>query len=333
MSIQKFDSNFIIFPDLKSNLYTLEYNDLIKPVYIFLSNMPDHDFYKGQLKFYVQVHSGQFIGSYRDSLFKQNDSIYEGLINFSLNSEVELPMKTINIVKLQCLKSGIITLYYLRENLASFYQGTNINYYIHQISYTYGYYKLTNYYFQVFTITGESEVDLTNIKGDKYKNSFYKKIYYPYSAGRYIVNVRGTRSLMISIVNVGENNKTLEKENEDIYMVKSGEIIYISLGYDKKSINISSNISGFYWTYEFSQTDDINYLPRNTYGLSNYEIGNTTYIKNPHYFKPNNTYYFWFITLKHLHNESVDKFTYEYISDKDSEIENNKMKINHFLQV
>ena len=122
VSIQKFDSNFIIFPDLKSNLYTLEYNDLIKPVYIFLSNMPDQDYYKGQLKFYVQVHSGQFIGSYRDSLFKQNDSIYEGLKNFSLYSEVELPMKTINIVKLQCLKPGIITLYYSRENLASFYQ-------------------------------------------------------------------------------------------------------------------------------------------------------------------------------------------------------------------
>ena len=89
---------------------------------------------------------------------------------------------------------------------------------------------------------------MTNIKGDKYKNSFYKKIYYPYSAGRYIVNVRRTRSLMISIVNVGGNNKTLEKENEDI-LVKSGEIIYISLGYDKRSKNISSNISGFYWTY------------------------------------------------------------------------------------
>ena len=173
---------------------------------------------------------------------------------------------------------------------------------------------------------------MRRIKGDIIKNSFYKNVYYPYTSGYYNVYVFCTQCLMLSTVNVGENNKTLAKENEDI-LVKSGEITYISLGYDKSSIKIGSNISGFYWTYEFSQTDDINYLPRNTYGLSNYEIGNTTYIKNPHYFKPNNTYYFWFITLKHLHNESVDKFTYEYISDKDSEIENNKMKINHFLQV
>ena len=72
-------------------------------------------------------------------------------------------------------------------------------------------------------------------------------------------------------------------------MVKQGEITLISLDFDKRSINISSNISWFYWTYEFSQTDDINYLPENTSGLSNYEAGNFVYIKNPHYFSLNNT--------------------------------------------
>lgn len=69
VSIQKLDSNSIIFPYLRSNLYTLEYNDLNKPVYIFISNIPDHDYFRRQLKFFVQVHSGQFISSYRDSLF------------------------------------------------------------------------------------------------------------------------------------------------------------------------------------------------------------------------------------------------------------------------
>jgi hypothetical protein len=188
------------------------------------------------------------------------------------------------------------------------------------MSYTYGSYNeaLTNIYFHVFTINGNSEVDLTRIKGDKYKNSFYTKFYYPYTGGLYIVNVLGFQSLMLSTVNIGETNITLAKENEDI-LVKSGEITYISLGFDKKSINISSNMSGFYWTYEFSQTDDINFLPRKTYGLSNYEVGNTTYIKNPHYFQPNNTNYYWFITFKHLHNESIVKFTYEYISEKSNE--------------
>jgi len=66
--------------------------------------------------------------------------------------------------------------------------------------------------------------------------------------------------------------------------------------------------------------------------LSNYEIGNTTYIKNPHYFKPNNTNYYWFVTLKHLHNESFAKFTYEYISEKDSEIEKQPDENKSFLK-
>ena len=224
---------------------------------------------------------------------------------------------------MQCLKPGIITLYYSREHISNFYQGTNISYYTSSMTYKYDYYRQapTNIYFQVFTITGWSEVDLKRIEGDIIKNSFYKKVYYPYTSGYYNVYVFCTQCLMLSTVNVGENNKTLAKENEDI-LAKSGEITYISLGYDKSSINISSNISGFYWTYEFSQTDDINYLPRNTYGLSNYEIGNTTYIKNPHYFKPNNTNYYWFVTLKHLHNESIVKFTYEYITEKENEKEN-----------
>jgi hypothetical protein len=191
------------------------------------------------------------------------------------------------------------------------------------MSYTYGSYNeaLTNIYFHVFTITGNSEVDLTRIKGDKYKNSFYTKFYYPYTGGHYIVNVLGFQSLMLSTVNIGETNITLAKENEDI-LVKSGEITYISLGFDKKSIYISSNMSGFYWTYEFSQTDDINYLPENTSGLSNYEAGNFVYIKNPHYFRPNNTNYYWFITLKHLHNVSIVKFTYNYVIEKENEKKN-----------
>jgi hypothetical protein len=40
VTIQKLDSNFIIFPDLRTTLYTLEYNNRIKPVYIFISNFP-----------------------------------------------------------------------------------------------------------------------------------------------------------------------------------------------------------------------------------------------------------------------------------------------------
>ena len=76
-------------------------------------------------------------------------------------------------------------------------------------------------------------------------------------------------------MNIGETNKKLvAKENEDI-LVKPREIALISLDFDKRSINIS----GFYWTYEFSQTDDINYLPENTSGLSNYEAGNLFILK------------------------------------------------------
>jgi hypothetical protein len=90
-----------MFPYLYSNLYTLEYNDLTKPVYIFISNFPDQEWFRKKLEFYVQAHSGQFIGSYRNSLFKQTDSINEGFKNFSLNSEVEFPMNTVNVVKLQ----------------------------------------------------------------------------------------------------------------------------------------------------------------------------------------------------------------------------------------
>ena len=59
------------------------------------------------------------------------------------------------------------------------------------------------------------------------------------------------------------------------------------------------------------------FLAENTSRLSNYEDGNTVYIKSPHYFKPNNTYYYWFITLKHLHKESIVKFTYEYINENE----------------
>ena len=148
-------------------------------------------------------------------------------------------MKTINIVKLQCLRPGVITLYYSREKISNFYQGTNISYYKSNMTYTYDYYRQapTNIYFQVFTITCWSEVDLRRIKGDIIKNSFYKKVYYPYPSVYYNVYVFCTQCLMLSTVNVGENNKTLEKENEDI-LAKSGEITYISLGYDKSSIKI-----------------------------------------------------------------------------------------------
>ena len=216
VSIQKLDSNFIMFPYLYSNLYTLEYNDLTKPVYIFISNLPDQEYFRQQLKFYVQVHSGQFTGSYRKSVFKETNSIYEGFENFTLNKEVDLPINSINIVKLQCLKPGIITLYYSRDSIVSFYKGTNVSYYNTRMIYTYHYYKQapTYIYFQVFSLNGDcSEVDFTKINGGIYRNSFYTKIYYPYT-GYYNVYVQGFNCLMLSHVNVGETNKTIEKKKK-----------------------------------------------------------------------------------------------------------------------
>ena len=103
-----------------------------------------------------------------------------------------------------------------------------------------------------------------------------------------------------------------------------GEIIIIKLPIiiDKKYIKVISSKKYFYWTFEFSQTEDINYLPTNTAGKVNIEHSNTSYINNPYMYQPINTNFKWFIYLKHGHNEGII-FSYEYVNEKQDENENN----------
>ena len=101
-----------------------------------------------------------------------------------------------------------------------------------------------------------------------------------------------------------------------------GEIIIIKLPIiiDQKYIKVVSSKKIFYWTFEFSQTDDINILPNNNVGKLNIEYSDITYINNPYMYQPIKNNFKWFIYLKHGHNEGII-FSYEYVEEKPDENE------------
>ena len=97
-------------------------------------------------------------------------------------------------------------------------------------------------------------------------------------------------------------------------------IIPLSIVTDKKKIKITSTVDGFYWDYQYSQTPDVNYLPKLSYESKHFQKGKTVYIDNPYIYKKIQTNYNWFISIIHYNDEGAIVY-YEYCSEND---DNNK---------
>ena len=327
--IQKIDANFRLLTDYNTFFSTMAINDCTKPLFIFTYNQ-QIDEPSTQKVFHAQTHFGQFIGSYRNSEFQKTDSINEGLIDLSLNSLTYLPLYDYNIVKLQCLKPGIITFYFTRKHDSTFGKGIRQSIYTQKTAYTVDFSKedLVNLYFQGFNLVGQTSFDLKELKGNKYTNNFYTKInssnLYSTKYYIYVENFSTPSSFMLSFFNFGENNKIIIKEKEQKLVMKPGKLlINLEVITNKKYIKVTSSVDGFYWAYEFSQTEDINYLPTSSAGIATYEKGNTLYINNPYSYQPIMTNFKWFVSLFHYNNEGVI-FTYEYVDEKEEENKDNE---------
>jgi len=112
--INKINAYFRLLNRYNTFLSSMDVIDCSLPIYIFTSNdQPDYV----QYVFHGQVHFGEFTASYRTTDFHQTDSIDGYLKDLQLNSLTDLPMTSINIIKMQCIKPGIITFYltYSRE--------------------------------------------------------------------------------------------------------------------------------------------------------------------------------------------------------------------------
>ena len=81
-------------------------------------------------------------------------------------------------------------------------------------------------------------------------------------------------------------------------------IIPLKVITDKKYIKITSTVKGFYWEYQFSQSDDINFYPQMSKD-KNFKNGNVVYINNPYTFNRLKTDYSMFISFIHFNDEAT----------------------------
>ena len=117
--------------------------------------------------------------------------------------------------------------------------------------------------------------------------------------------------MILSIFNVGVTTDKVAKEKENISVLPNERIIIpLKKITDKKYIKITSSVKGFFWEYQYSQTDNINYLPKMS-SNKNFKNGNTVYVDNPYTYYRFNTDYYMYISFIH-YNSGSTTFKFEY---------------------
>ena len=113
--------------------------------------------------------------------------------------------------------------------------------------------------------------------------------------------------MQLTVFNAGNSNSKILKRNQK-FKVSKNNIIIIPLEESNKNdfITIASESGNFYWDYQYSQTDDINYLPKSNYDLKNYQKDKIAKINNPYKYETKQNKYKWFITLVHFNENDVE---------------------------
>ena len=333
IKIEKIDAYFKLMTSVNPVIFSMAINDCQRPTFIFTYNsqpeLPDSYY-----SFHGKIHSGNFIGSYRTNEFNPDDSIDKDFTNFDISSTTDLPYNiSLNIIKLQCKEPGIISIYMEKGNFYTILDDLSFsvidNEYEEEVSFP-NYQFPVNLYFQGFNLVGKTSVNFTNINGTNFKNDFFTKITLSsnFSEDVYKIPIKNNdlHSMILTNLNVGESKDIVLEENNTINVPKyKRAIIKIDSKNNKKYIKIESNNTKFYWDYHYSQTSDINYLPKLTYDSKHFQKSNIVFIDNPYAYSNKKTDYNWFISLLHL-NEGESKFRYEYKNKKfdEDEIPDNK---------
>ena len=329
--IEKIDGDFRLFFNKETSYFhTLSVNNCQRPIYIFAKNEKSYN--ADQYTFNGQVHFGAFKASYKTTAISLNKPIYENFTELLLNNLTDLPFYPINIIKLQCLSPGLITLYFTKQ-----YNNIDKN--------TYSQNKITSeesikiskdfslkdhFYIQGINIIGCTNVNLIHLEDKEYKcTDFYIDYDYEFkldNEGKIIVkNEREKSLLMFTFITHREDNQRIIEEKTKTTVNSLGKVVIpLNKTNLKKYIKVKSSNPQFYWMYEFSLTNDINYLGPIGTKLTNYEKSNETYIINPYiYNNDSKTNYKWFVSL---YNDCEEKNNYYFryvneIGEEEEQIE------------
>ena len=336
IKITKFDSDINIrILDKTNPVETLFFDNCEKPMYLLFRNTPLNIGVR-PLFFSVMIHSGEFSASY-----KENDYMKETAQEFSENYKtLDLEScanqlqnnNSLNIVELKCKSPGVITVFeYMYQNNAIYpIEGKGI---VHNIIkkdydlYIYPEKDIKDYYIELYHICQNSIFDMTNIDKKKYDN---QDAHVTFSPNGKTNEKKFTISLnkldfswfMSVLTNSGQEVGTVLTEENKEYNVYDNKriIIPISTTSQKKNIKIKSSLNKFYWSLEFTQENDINFIPFPFGHKLKYENSNYINIRNPYSFDKKNKNYYYFVVMYHYNNNQSSLFNYEY-TDEEKNIE------------
>ena len=118
-----------------------------------------------------------------------------------------------------------------------------------------------------------------------------------------------------------EVGTVLTEENKDYTIYDNKRmVIPISSSSLKKNIKIKSSLNKFYWSLEFTQENDINFIPFPFGHKLKYENSNYINIRNPYSVDKRNKNFYYFIVLYHYNNNQSSIFNYVY-TDEEKNIE------------
>ena len=243
--------------------------------------------------------------------------------DLQLSSATKLSYQiSLNIVKLQCKEKGIISIYMEKDD---FYHalddiGVCALYWDVEYDELFSDYQLpAKGYYQAFYLVGTTSINLSEIGGKKYTSDFFTELSLSSSlkTGEYSIEfyIKDTVTMTLINFNVGESTDKVAVENEKILLTKNNRVIIpLKANNDSKYIKITSSVDGFYWDYQYSQTPDVNYLPKLSYDSKHFQKGKTVYIDNPYIYQNKKTDFNWFISFIH-NNEEEATFYFEYINE------------------
>ena len=122
--------------------------------------------------------------------------------------------------------------------------------------------------------------------------------------------------------------KYLKKKKKISIAYNKRVLIQIKNITDKRYIKVKSSLKEFYWDYLYSQTDDINYLPKADHSSMHFEKGKVVYIDNLYTDKNFTTNYYWYISLIQYNYYKNSTFNFEYTNEKN---EDNHTKVWVFI--
>lgn len=320
IQILKLDANFRFFTEKETFNYNFLIDDCQRPTFFFVSNDVTKE---SNYTYYSRVHFGEFSAEIKKT---ETIGFNEDFENLPFEQLFNLPSFDINIIKFQCTKPGLLTVYFTNEtkwSLGGPIIGKSQTILKYPSSFTMDFGKESPYIYVEAFIGGNISYDLTNIGGKNYTGKeFNTHIYYNFTQkwAREISfrELTGDKSMVYSNFNFGFNKNPIAKEKEKVKCENRASYrVYFQLNpkVTKKYIKIKSSEDGFYVLLEFSQTNSTNYLCEDCQ-LLDIILENVTYIPNPYAFEEK-THYNWFISAKSRGKECY--FTYQYVDSMDED--------------